>query len=223
VLVLPWYGIGEESTAGVASALVQGLSGYIWLLGLLLPPCLAAVAAGCRQPRLLVWIGLAGIAWLGLEAFAIGGHGWRFGWLAGLAGGAPAQPALGWGATVYALSMLVLVAYGLAWQGWCKGDVFIVASIAIVCGSILVFVFYPVACILLSAFQDNAGHFDLGLFLHKVTDRSIWGLGCVTGGRNCGVAWNSLAEAILFGWAPRRERTRRARAESSLSREPYGI
>ena len=202
VLVLPWYGIGEESSAGAASALVQGLSGYRWLLGLLLPPCLAAVATGLfgrRQPRLVVWAGLAGIAWLGLEAFAIGGHGWRFGWLAGLAGGAPAQPALGWGAALYALSMLVLVAYGLAWRGWCKGDVFIVSSIAIVCGSILVFVFYPVACILLSAFQDNAGHFDLGLFLRKVTDSSIWGLGCVTGGRNCGVAWNSLAEAIIVG------------------------
>jgi iron(III) transport system permease protein len=202
VLVLPWYGLGEDAPAGAASALVQGLHGRSWLLALLLPPCVAAASLSgtARRPApLLVWAGLGGLCWLGLEAFTVGAHGWRFGWLAALAGVGPAQPALGWGAALYALAMLVIASYGLAWRGWCRGDVFIVASIALVCGSILIFVFYPVACILVSAFQDNSGRLDIALFLRKVTDSSIWGLGCVSGGRNCGVAWNSLAEAVLVG------------------------
>ncbi len=95
--------------------------------------------------------------------------------------------------------MAALLAYGLARRGWMKGDAFTLASLFIVCGSILVFVGYPVLCILLSAFQDDAGRTDLGLFARKITDDSIWSLACLTGGRNCGVAWNSLALAVVVG------------------------
>ncbi|MFC7554821.1 hypothetical protein ACFQU7_25285 [Pseudoroseomonas wenyumeiae] len=97
------------------------------------------------------------------------------------------------------MAAMMLLAYGLAWQGWCKGEVFIVGSIGLVCGSILVFVGYPVACVLVSAFQDNDGGMDLPLFARKITDSSIWGLGCLAGERSCGVAWNSLVQALVVG------------------------
>jgi iron(III) transport system permease protein len=95
--------------------------------------------------------------------------------------------------------MALLAAHGLARQGWCKGDAFTVGALVTVCGSILIFVGYPVLCVLLSAFKDNQGQVDLPMFADKLTDSSIWGLACLSGGRSCGVAWNSLAQATLVG------------------------
>ncbi|HEY0418776.1 MAG TPA: iron ABC transporter permease, partial [Acetobacteraceae bacterium] len=195
VLLLPWYGVEGwaisawlEHSGAALPAIWQGFSGRPWLLPLLLPLVLGVFAggsrAGGRRPRLLVAAGVAGLLWLVLEAGVIGGRG---------------EPALGWGALVYAVSALMLAAQGLAWQGWCRGDAFITGSIGLVCGAILVFVGYPVGCILLSAFRDNAGHLDIGLFAAKISDSSIWGLGCLAGRRGCGVAWNSLAQATLVG------------------------
>ena len=182
VLVLPWFGLDGPGRTGPAA--LYAWRGQLLLLPLLLPLLaypLVAGLVGPRHPRLLVLAGACSLLWL-----------W-FG--SGLQG----QPALGWGALLYAAAMLMFVAYGLAWQGWCRGEVFVVASIAGVGMAILVFVFYPVACVLVSAFRDNAGKLDLGLFAAKITDSSIWGLGCLAGERNCGVAWNSLAQATLVG------------------------
>ncbi len=188
VLVLPWYGLGrgllQASWPEAMPAVLQAAAGgRAWLLLLLLPLLAAAWAVARRQPRLLAAAGIAGVVWPVLQGF------WP---------GAP-QPALGWGALLYVLALLMLAAYGLAWQGWCRGEPFLVGAIALVCGSILVFVGYPVACVLVSAFQDDAGRLDLALFLGKLADRSIWGLDCLAGGRSCGVAWNSLAQASLVG------------------------
>jgi iron(III) transport system permease protein len=207
VLVLPWYGLtgGPFSDTTRASpiasfpALGQALLyGRLWLLPLIVAPLVASMAIA-RRPRLLVLAGLFGLAWLVIEAFAIGFHGWRFAALSALFGAGPTQPALGWGVLVYALSAWMLTAYGLAAQGWCRGDVFTIGALGLVCGSILIFVFYPVVCILTSAFQDNAGHLAIGIFVASITDSSIWGLACLHGGRSCGVAWNSLALAIIVG------------------------
>ena len=202
--LLPWFGVGDSvavrGAAAGGSALVQALGSRPWLLISLATTAIALMAvSGKRRPRLLVAAAAAGLAWLVLESLAVGGRGWRFAWLDALAAPGPAQPALGWGALVYAVAMLVLAAYGLAWRGWCRGDVFTLSALMLVCSAILVFVGYPVGCILFSAFQDNAGQVDFGLFLREVTDDSIWGLGCLDGGRNCGIAWNSLAEAVLVG------------------------
>ena len=199
LLVLPWYGLETGFYAALragpsgpaASALWQGLGlGRPWLLALLLPALLASLAAHRRHAPLLTAAGLLGLGLLLLEAVLIGGK----------PGLLPfTQPPLGWAALLYAATAWVLTAYGLAGQGWCKGDVFITGAIGAVVGSIMVFVGYPVACILISAFRDNAGHLDLPLFAAKITDRAIWSLDCLAGGRNCGVAWNSLALACLVG------------------------
>ena len=71
---------------------------------------------------------------------------------------------MGWGAALYALACLMLLAYGLARLGVCKGDVFVVGAILLVVGLIALFVFYPVLCILSSAVRDNDGGFAPALF-----------------------------------------------------------
>jgi iron(III) transport system permease protein len=204
MLLLPWYGMEGGLLSGGWSpsmpAVVQGTAGgRFWLLPLLLPLPVAAWAVHRRMPHLLVACGLLGLAWLAIEAFGLRSHGLRLEGLATAWAGSATQPALGWGALLYATAAMMLLAYGLAWQGWCKGEVFIIGAIGLVCGSILVFVGYPVACVLVSAFRDNDGGMDLPLFAAKITDSSIWGLDCLSGGRNCGVAWNSLAQAVVVG------------------------
>ena len=175
MVALPWYGLDPARNA--LPTLWLAARGQV----LLLPLLLAIAGAGFNKPRVLVACGIGGIVWLLVQA--------------GLGG----QPALGWGALAYAAAMLMITAHGLARQGWCKGDVFVVAAIGGVAGAIIVFVFYPVGCVLVSAFRDNAGNVDLGLFLGKLSDSSIWGLECLRGERSCGVAWNSLVQAVLVG------------------------
>lgn len=175
MVALPWYGADPARSA--APAVWLAANGQVLLLPLLLP----ILVAGFAKPLLLAASGAGGILWLLLQASLAG------------------QPALGWGPVVYAAAMLMLAAYGLARQGWCKGDVFVVAAIGTVAVAILIFVFYPTVCVLVSAFRDNAGRVDLPLFLSKLTDKSIWGLGCLAGERSCGVAWNSFAQAALVG------------------------
>lgn len=191
-LLLPWRGMEHDRPlVFLWSDLLSGSgSAWFWPLSAILIAAIATFAGLRRRDTLLLGVALAGLLRIGLEAFLLRDRSW--------AGGAD-WPSLGWGAALYTLTMTILLAYGLARRGWMKGDAFTLASLFVVCGSILVFVFYPVLCILLSAFQDDAGRTDLGLFIQKITDDSIWSLACVTGGRNCGAAWNSLALAVVVG------------------------
>jgi iron(III) transport system permease protein len=61
------------------------------------------------------------------------------------------------------------------------------------------FVFFPVLTILSSALQDNQGQWAPALFVDKLFDKSIWGLGCVAGGVSCGVAWNTVFLGLAVG------------------------
>jgi iron(III) transport system permease protein len=186
LLILPWYGLDNGTSP---PALFAG-NAWLWPLGLPLIICLIYAS-----PRMLIGFGGAGLLWLVLEGLLIGQHGWTV----VAPGTGPTQAALGWGAVAYALACLMLVAYGLARHGACKGDVFVVSSILLVVGLIALFVFYPVICILSSAVRDNDGGFAPSLFLAKLFSESIWGLDCVIGARSCGVAWNTVAEASLVG------------------------
>jgi iron(III) transport system permease protein len=207
--VLPWYGFDGASfnpfSGPGASGLAAGLSGRWWLLPPALPLMMAAWAAvparsGEAGGWLLVAAGLAGLALVLLQGFAIGLNGWIIDGLSALFGSpGPSQRGMGVGAALTAASFLLILCHGLAARGWCRGDAFVVSSIGIIVALIAVFVFFPVSTILASAVQDNAGAFAPGEFVAKVTDRSIWGLDCVTSGLRCGVAWNTLFLAILVG------------------------
>ena len=100
--------------------------------------------------------------WLAGEGLLIIHRGWTYAWLAGVFGEGPSQQAMGWGAALYALACLMLLAHGLARLGACKGDVFVIGSLLLVVGLIALFVFYPVLCILSSAVRDNDGAFAPG-------------------------------------------------------------
>jgi iron(III) transport system permease protein len=187
LLLVPWYGLEtplHSILAGSHDAAPALFQGRWWLWPLALPPLLALAAS----PRVLATAGVLGIAWLAGEALTIGFRG------PGLT-----QPALGWGATLYALSCAMLIAVGLARQGWCRGDIFVVGALTLVIGLIGLFIAVPVLRILSSAFADNDGTFAPLVFLTKITSASIWGLDCLASSRACGAAWNTLAEATLVG------------------------
>jgi iron(III) transport system permease protein len=199
LLVVPWYGLDE----GVSPPAL--LAGHAWLWSLAAPLLLAswvALAPGRQlvgRQRVLGLAAAAGVLCLAIEAFAIVQHGWGATWLTALFGPGPTQPALGWGAALYAAGCTMLLAAALARQGLCKGDSFVVGTLLAVVGLTALFVFYPVACILLSAVRDNAGAFAPELFVQKLFSASIWGIGCVTGEGACGVAWHTVTLAVLVG------------------------
>jgi iron(III) transport system permease protein len=207
--VLPWYlvaGLSGYPFGEAGSGLGLGLAGRAaWLLPFLIPLSLATLPLLVRADRettarRLVLAGLLGLAWLIVEGFAIGHRGWSAAWLAGLFGApGPRQGGMGFGAALVGLAFLMLLCHGLAARAWCRGDVFVVASIALVVALIAIFVFFPVTTILASAFQDNAGGFSPAAFLAKFTESSVWGLDCLSGGLRCGVAWNTLFLAVLVG------------------------
>ena len=183
------------------SALAVGFSGRAWLL-LPLLPALAALRPGEDGPaaRWLTWCGLLGLALVLGQGFAIGLKGWSFDTLGAIFGATGIkQGGMGTGGFVALAAFLMLTCIGLAGQGWCRGDTFVVSAIGWVIGLIALFVFMPVLTILASAFQDNAGHLAPALFYQKITDDSIWGLGCLGGGIACGVAWNTVFLGILVG------------------------
>ena len=128
----------------------------------------------------------------------------RWGWLALAAAGLTwqllqvHQTPLGWGALVFVVACGASLARWLARRGFGGGQSFVTGSLLLIGGAILLFVAYPILCVLTSAVRDDAGSFAPGLFLAKLTGHSIWGLDCLTGGA-CGVAWNSLAVATLVG------------------------
>src|SRR5579864_9208960 len=186
------------------SALGLGLSGSWWLLPLAAPLLLAVGLAspllGRRQGLWLTLAGLAGFAYLLMQGFAIGLSGWNADWLVALFGAAgPHQPGMGIGALIVATTLLLLMCRGLAGLGWCKGDAFLVSAVGAVTVLIALFVFFPLAKILVSAFTDNDGKVSLSLLYEKISDNSVWGFGCLGRGISCGVAWNTILLAVLVG------------------------
>jgi iron(III) transport system permease protein len=107
---------------------------------------------------------------------------------------------MGYGALLVTMAFLFYLTTGIAARGAVNGDVFVVGAIGFVVAMVAVFIFFPVVQMLASAFRDNEGLYSLGLFFAKFTGSKIWGLGCLTENRGCGVAWNSLLLAVLVGF-----------------------
>ncbi|MBZ9983331.1 MULTISPECIES: iron ABC transporter permease [unclassified Mesorhizobium] len=208
-IVLPWYKVEGgllsfdwlARPAEAAPAILLSLNGRLWLLPLILPLLLASWLVARRNLPALAVAGAAGLAWLAVEGFSIIHSGWGFAWLGHLASTpGPVQPGLGWGAVLYALAMLMFIAEALAARGWCKGDRFVVGSLLIVIASLILFVAYPLLSILASAIEDNDGNIVPALFAEKLFSANIWSLRCLYGDGSCGVAWNTVAIAVLVGF-----------------------
>ncbi|MGI9423790.1 MAG: ABC transporter permease, partial [Hyphomicrobiaceae bacterium] len=216
--LLPWYTL-EDGFWGFAW-LVEGypfepdyapalflvgqfLKPWLWpiILFLLLPLLTARLPrTDPRFPALLEIAGGGGLLYLVLQGFAIGIQGWQWPWLEAWFGPlGDRQFGMGYGALMVAACFLFTLTRGLAARGFVNGDVFVVGSIGLVLSVVLAFIFFPVSQVLISALRDNDGVYSLGVFLSKLADRKIWGLGCLTANLNCGVAWNSLLLAVLVG------------------------
>jgi iron(III) transport system permease protein len=213
--ILPWYALnnGLFSTDWLraypspetGSAIYQIVAaGRAWLL-LPILPLLAAMALAVMQlpvvrtARILMWLSVAGMLLMLLQGFAIVHNGPSAGLIGAVAPAGAKQPGMGYGALAAGTAYLMLLSCALAAQGYCRGDLFVVGSIALVVALIGLFVFFPVATILSSAMQDNQGQWAPALFAEKLLDKSIWGLGCIAGGVSCGVAWNTVFLGLAVG------------------------
>ena len=212
-LLLPWYlpqnlsllaSLGSVwSGPDAASGLIQALQHQKpWLLSTALALVLATRAcwlpAGPRQGLwLLAGGGLGLLALLG-SSFAIGASGWAFDGLGRAFGDLPAgQPGIGLGGALELLALLMLLGTGVARRGFFKGDVF-VASAVLLCSALLaLFVALPVTKALAGAFVDDTGQWSVAVLAERLGHQRVWGLACLSGGTRCGVAWNTLALALL--------------------------
>ncbi len=212
-LVLPWYAIQDAnglskigevfSDEQAGNGLVQAWQfGRTWLwggiAGLLVAGAAAFMPAGKKQGSVLLLGGALGLLVLLVSGFAIGARGWSFEWMNQLWGELEVrQFGFGWGAFVALTSLMVLLAFGLARRGFFKGDLFVAAAV-VGCGSLLaLFIVYPVTKALSGAFFTEDDHFLFSAIFDRVFNERNFGLGCLTGGKRCGVAWNTLFIGLL--------------------------
>ena len=215
--LVPWYGVEDgffrfewlldgypfdADYAPAAFLLAQGEK--LWLAPLLLPlvASLAVLTLRKSDPAygtILILVGAIGFSILIAQGFGIGIRGFNFAWLKSLFGDlGDRQFGMGYGALLLATSFLFLLTQGIAARGAVNGDVFVVSAIAAIIVVVSVFVFFPIAKMLIAAFITEEGGYSASIFTGKFIDDRIWGLGCLSGAR-CGVAWNSLFLAVVVG------------------------
>ena len=217
--LLPWYGLetnfftlgwlfdGYPFNDDVAPALFLVLQGQkLWLapLGVLLLAPFLLLGRTKSDPLfgiLLITISSMGLAYFLLQGFGIGLRGLTWQWSISLFGELDVrQFGMGWGALLAAAAFLFLLTLGLAARGAVGGDEFVVGSIGFVVAAIAVFIFMPIFQMLANALVTQEGNYSLAVFVSKLFNERLWGLGCLFGGPRCGVGWNSLFLAILVGF-----------------------
>ena len=217
--VLPWYGIEDGffrlewlfggypldlDYAPAALLLAQGEK--LWLAPLLLPLLAPLLVLRRRKTepiyaQVLILAGAIGFGWLMAQGFGIGIRGWAFAWLESAFGPlGDRQFGMGYGALLLASAYLFYFTQGIAARGAINGDVFVVSAIGGVIAIVAIFVFFPIAKMLLAAFVTEDGGYSITIFVNKFFDDRIWGVGCIAGPGRCGVAWNSLFLAVVVGF-----------------------
>src|SRR5437899_5224592 len=174
LLVLSWYSAYD----GAAPSRVWRLAPAAALLA-----SLTVALRRDARPALGLWLaalGGGGFIYVAAQGFAVAG-----------------QPPLGLGAAVVTTSLVMLFSLGLAARGFFKGDRFVAGAVVVVTVLVGLFTFYPVARILLSAIQGSDGAVSGRALAERLFAAKIWRLDCLTGGRSCGVGWNTLVLALL--------------------------
>ena len=173
-----------------------------WLWVGVLALAIAAIGAGMvptkKQGSVLVAAGVLGVAGLMVSGFAIGAKGWSFEVLTSMFSSLGAkQSGMGWGGFLALVSLIVVTAFGVARRGYFKGDLF-VSSAVVGCAAMLsLFIVFPVFKALSGAFYLEDGDWSpLELWNRVATERNF-GLGCLSGGQSCGVAWNTLFLGVM--------------------------
>ncbi|MBT3068715.1 iron ABC transporter permease [Rhodoferax sp. U11-2br] len=212
-LLLPWYAIQDTAWYSVLPQIFAGpdtanglmqtvVHGRVWLgLGLVgLGLCAVSLwlPAGRSQSGWLLGGGLLGFVGLLASGFMIGARGWSFAALNTQFGElAVNQYGIGMGAFIALLALVMLTAFGLARRGYFKGDMFIASSVLGCSVLLLLFIAFPVTKALYGAFLNEEGHWAWSAIFERIGNERVWGLGCVSGGMRCGVAWNTLFLALL--------------------------
>jgi iron(III) transport system permease protein len=212
-LLLPWYALSDGlfglgwparmlAERDLAPAVLQAVKfGRPWLLapGLVLMGALVATGLAPRAfGRSLALLGAAGFLYTLAQGFAIGLSGWSWPLLERLFGALDdRQLGMGGGALVVLASFLFLFSTGLAARGYFRSDVFVAGAVVLVAVLVGLFTFFPVARILMSAAQADGGALSMSALLGRLGTAKVWRLDCLGGGRQCGVAWNTLALALL--------------------------
>ena len=214
--LLPWYGVekfwslkwlldGWPFDKQYAPAAVLIATGQkLWLSPMVLALVAPLVLIGRRKTdpvyaKVLIVAGGFGFGWLVAQGLGIGLRGYTFGWMEAVFGPLnDRQFGMGYGAMVTASAFLFLLTQGIAARGAVNGDVFVTAAIGGVIAVVSIFVFFPIAKMMLAAFATKDGGYSVIGFFPKLFDSRIWSLGCLSGGR-CGVAWNSLFLAVVVG------------------------
>ena len=215
-LCVPWYALDASvlsagwlrdlTNRNYASGLLQvWRHGRTWLLpvGLLVffgsAFLLPHLDRNARAYGLLA-LGAIGFLYTLGQGFAIGPQGWSFEALSHAWGPlAGKQYGMGLGAALTLGAFTMLFSLGLAERGYFSGDGFIAGCIVSIVASTAIFTFYPILNILVSAFEDDKGAFGVSAFLGRALQQKVWGLGCLSGGPRCGVAWNTLLLALICG------------------------
>ncbi len=135
------------------------------------------------------------VAWLGLAALLL--HGF----LPGLTGHAPI--AFGLGAALIAAALILQGARAAAAVGAFKADRWVSTATLSIVALVLLFVFFPVARVLIGAFQDKSGAFDLSVAVGRLGAPDIWGLACLYSDSGCGVVPTRSSSAF---WLARSRR-----------------
>ncbi len=150
--------------------------------------------------KILIIAGAGGLIYLLAQGFAIGIRGFNSELLAALIDlDGQRQFGFGYGAMLLSAAFLFFLTTGVAARGVVNGDVFVVGAIGFVIAIVSMFILFPVLNMLSSALQTNDGVYSIRVFIEKFFDDKIWGLGCLSENRSCGVAWNSLSLAVLVG------------------------
>jgi iron(III) transport system permease protein len=212
-LLLPWYFVTELGLlTALQSAFTRGEAasgalqtvwlGRPWLLSVPIGFGIALLGWQARDRRrqgsLLIAGGLVVLAGILGAGFAIDAKGWAADALTATLGPLGAgQPGLGLGGALSLLAGLMLLGAGTARRGYFRGDLFTACAVVLCSALLLLFVALPVAKALAGAFLDEAGRFSPGALAERVANERTWGLGCLRGGPQCGVAWNTLFLALL--------------------------
>ena len=197
---LPWFvndsaqgslrflsALGTEPGASLLIRATVFRDAALWPIGL----CLVALAALCLSAvsgRRFA-LALTGVSAVSLAVLV------SYGLLTDLPAG------LSWGAFGLACSLLFLLTSGISSLRSANGDAFVVGLIGAVIVLVALFVFYPIAHVMIEAFELPEGGYGVSRFFSLFFAREVWHLSCLSGGGSCGPAANSLFLAVCTGLA----------------------
>ena len=202
VLSFRWLPVAFAKVDAAPALIQAALFGRFWLWPAIAAAVAAVVATMVLRERailgrLLAGFGMTGLLAIGVQATTVGLQGWEFGWLEELFGTlGDRQYGAGLGAVLTTAGLLVLTAAGLAALGRFRGDTFVAGAVLLIAVLIGLFTVWPVLAVAAQAFMPAEGG-SLVTSAGHLLEARIWGLGCITEGRRCGVAWNTLGLALL--------------------------